>query len=235
MLVYHYDRITKEYKITTQANVDPKIPNRYLLPACASFTPIPETKEGYAIVYNETSKTWEYIEDYRGKTIWQDYQTSKKIMKIGSLPFGWSLTQPEAPIYISKKEKSRQISFQTNQILYKGVVIHINKVARKFIATTKFLQHLCMIEPIMKETETKQLAHYNPKAEVSPTTGSYTLQDDWFQEYAFSRKEVSYIKDKIYSFWQAYKAEKYRCLRAIELAKNKQEIDNVTFNQNCIN
>lgn len=98
MLVYHYNEETKEFLYEEEASIDPletglKGENVYLLPANATFEKPLEKQDYKAVVFNGSE--WEYIEDYRGQTVWKSYYESMVIEELGAIPDGYSLEQPE--------------------------------------------------------------------------------------------------------------------------------------------
>ena len=71
MLVYNYDRTTKEYTYSQEADLDReesklKGTEIYLIPDCATLERPLSSKQGYAVIFD---KTWKYIVDYRGKKV----------------------------------------------------------------------------------------------------------------------------------------------------------------------
>lgn len=66
MKIYHYYYDTFEFYKETDHTVIPGLG----LPAHSSEIPPLEPKDGYAVIFNEREKDWEYIEDHRGKTVW---------------------------------------------------------------------------------------------------------------------------------------------------------------------
>lgn len=98
---YFYDAQTKQFMFQSEAFVDPlqsKIVGEqiFILSANATFEQPLEPKEGYAIIFN--GKTWQYIEDNRGKIVWKSYTQNLQITKLGAIPEGYSEQQPQKPI-----------------------------------------------------------------------------------------------------------------------------------------
>ena len=96
--IYNFNQENKEYIGAEEAFLDPLESEKqgkeiYLLPANATFIKPPETKEGFAIVWN--GEMWEYIEDNRGITVWKSYNESMVIKELGAIPEGWSVEQPK--------------------------------------------------------------------------------------------------------------------------------------------
>jgi hypothetical protein len=72
------------------------------MPPNATLVPLNDDKENFAQIFNGAE--WEYIEDYRGKTIWKSYRESMVVEELGAIPEGYSLEQPEP-----SEEEKREI------------------------------------------------------------------------------------------------------------------------------
>jgi len=130
MLVYTYDPETYEFKQSKEAILDPlekKINKReiYLLPANATFTPVPEYGQGQIPVFK--NNTWEIAEDHRGE---KGYVNGAEtvINKIGPYPEGWST---EEPLYEPTKEKiviPQLYNVDTSSIrAIRSILLHMTK------------------------------------------------------------------------------------------------------------
>lgn len=112
MNVYKYSEETKEYVGTETAQLDPLETkkagkNIYLLPANATFTAPPATKEGFAMVWN--GESWQEAEDNRGTEYWLPgdvYGTpAREMIELGALPEGATFTAPEKTLDELKTDK----------------------------------------------------------------------------------------------------------------------------------
>ena len=110
MIANVYDKNTKEFLYEIEVEKSPLEKDVILMPPNATLLPIKETKENYTQIFNGLE--WEYVEDYRGKTIWKSHYESMIVEKLGAIPNGWSLEQPE----LTEKEKAkiRQENFEAN-------------------------------------------------------------------------------------------------------------------------
>lgn len=96
MIVYNYDRITKEYIGAETAYID-KVATLnegkevYLIPAYSTTVEPPKkVKEGKVLVFN--GQRWEETDNYRGKIIYNiDSRKGEVCMKLGPLPVGYIL------------------------------------------------------------------------------------------------------------------------------------------------
>lgn len=140
MLVYHYDEETKEFLYEEEASIDPletglKGENVYLLPANATFEKPLEKQDYKAVVFN--GETWEYIEDYRGVTVWKSYYESMVIEELGAIPDGYSLEQPE----MTEEEKREELNMlnMTRGDFIEGLILAQGKDETDIIARIKQL------------------------------------------------------------------------------------------------
>ena len=74
MKIYNYDKVTKEFISETNATESPLEKGKYLVPANATTIKVNAVKIGYARVFNEAKKVWEYIIDNRGKTYYLNHE-----------------------------------------------------------------------------------------------------------------------------------------------------------------
>jgi hypothetical protein len=93
MIANVYDEITKEFLYEVAVEKSPLEQDVILMPPNATLLPLNESKENYAQIFN--GEEWEYIEDYRGQTVWKSYYESMVIEELGAIPDGYSLQQPE--------------------------------------------------------------------------------------------------------------------------------------------
>jgi hypothetical protein len=102
MIAYIYDENTKEFLYEVQVEESPLEAGVILMPPNATLEPIGEDKENFAQIFNGSA--WEYVEDYRGKTVWKSYKENMIIEELGAIPEGYSLEQPEP-----SEEEKREI------------------------------------------------------------------------------------------------------------------------------
>lgn len=93
MIANVYDEITKEFLYEVAVEKSPLEQDVILMPPNATLLPLNESKENYAQIFN--GEEWEYIEDYRGQTVWKSYYESMVVEELGAIPNGYSLEQPE--------------------------------------------------------------------------------------------------------------------------------------------
>ena len=92
---YNYNKDTKEYISTTQASENPLEKGKYLIPANATTIEIGTNKDGSVQVFDETNQKWDYIEDNRGKTVY-DTTTKResKVDYLGTIKSGFTELVP---------------------------------------------------------------------------------------------------------------------------------------------
>ena len=93
MIACIYDENTKEFLYEVEVEESPLEDGVILMPPNATLEPIAKDKENFAQIFNGLE--WEYIEDYRGKTVWKSYSESMVVEEIGAIPEGYNLEQPE--------------------------------------------------------------------------------------------------------------------------------------------
>lgn len=95
MKIYHYHSITREYLGEGLADKDPMVDGNWLIPANATnLEPLPR-KDGFTIVLNNTKTSWKYVEDNRGKTIYNTTtKESKKVDYLGEIESGCTIIEP---------------------------------------------------------------------------------------------------------------------------------------------
>lgn len=98
MIIYNYNKTTKEYINFSEARLDPEETKLlgedvYLIPSNATVKIPPETVEHQIAVFDGSS--WNVISDYRGTIYWLADGTEHVITNIGEeIPVGGLLEQP---------------------------------------------------------------------------------------------------------------------------------------------
>lgn len=128
MLVYNYDKETKEYIGESTPQINPKKEGEYLIPACATMVVPLEKKDGFTQIFSGTN--WEYLEDNRGKQA-INKETKEVVIITDLLPLdGKFLLYSEyqntdeykqQQILIEKENKKNAILSQINDIDLKRV------------------------------------------------------------------------------------------------------------------
>ncbi len=101
MIVYHYDRVTKEFSGPSEARLDPKETKMqgkevYLIPTYTTIIE-PLTLDIDEVAVFE-SDNWVAKEDHRGKTVFDITTTEPMVInQIGPMPDGFTLEIPTGP------------------------------------------------------------------------------------------------------------------------------------------
>jgi len=97
MKIYNYDKNTKEYISTIQATESPLEKGEYLIPANATTVSILNDKIGFTQIFDKTKNNWNYIEDNRGKIVYDTVTKQKsKVDYIGAIKSGFTELVPKA-------------------------------------------------------------------------------------------------------------------------------------------
>ncbi len=82
VMVYNYNEHTHEFTFNREEFIYVGVS----VPAHSTIVPVPEEREGYARVYNESTKKWEYVEDHRGVEVYSKAdQTKVTIQELGPI------------------------------------------------------------------------------------------------------------------------------------------------------
>ena len=121
MLVYNYDRNTKEYTYSQEAELDReesriKGYDVYLIPAYATLKQPLSNKEGYAVIFNED---WEYIVDHRGqKVINPETEEIVEVYYLGEIRDGFV----DYETYINSEEyKEKQAQAERERLMMSNI------------------------------------------------------------------------------------------------------------------
>lgn len=97
-LIYNYDPATGGYVSTTTADLSPREPGVYLLPAHAAEIAPPEAQPHTWPVYDPATATWALVPDYRGGTFYSTATGARvEITALGETPADLGLTDQAPP------------------------------------------------------------------------------------------------------------------------------------------
>ena len=136
MKVYNYNKDTKEYTSTTQASKNPLEKGKYLIPANATTIAIGIDKDGFSQVFDEDSQKWDYIEDNRGKTVYDTTtKQESKVDYLGAIKDGFTEIAPsEFDVWNGSSwevDTVAQITAQTRDI-NNAIQNHLDTKAQEF-------------------------------------------------------------------------------------------------------
>lgn len=107
MKIYNYNSKTGEYTGEGNAQVSPKEPGKYLIPAHATEDKPPTPGEHEAAVWQ--GGAWQIIGDWRGSKGYVSGEPTE-IEELGPLPDGWSETPPEPTLEEAKENKKKELA-----------------------------------------------------------------------------------------------------------------------------
>ena len=147
MIYYSYTADTSEFIGQGTAQPDPLESKKqgkevFLLPRNATFTPLPEEKDGFARCWN--GMAWEYVEDNRGTEYWLPADTweapAREMKELGALPDGALLERPVKSQEQIEKERleaakaQRAEAVQNIAVEVDGMVFDGNEDAQRRIS-----------------------------------------------------------------------------------------------------
>ncbi|MBU9512186.1 tail fiber assembly protein [Burkholderia multivorans] len=96
MLIHQYDAETGQYISSHLADVDPKNPDRWLVPAFSALDPLPERSPRTWPFYRNGA--WKLLPDHRGQVLYrQDTGEPAEILAAGTTPEAQGLTEIPRP------------------------------------------------------------------------------------------------------------------------------------------
>lgn len=242
MRTYKYNHDTKEYLFSEEAFLDPVETKQhgkevYLLPADSTFiTPLPN-KEGYAVCWN--GEAWEYIEDHRqkrdvggvpiegtGTAYWMPddtwYTPARYMKKLGQLPAGALLERPKKSLEELKIDKLSQIDMETSTAVFAGFDYVINNTKYHFSYDSFDQQNF------VDTASMCQLALSGVKGLPTSVTWNSYLEDGTLVQQEF---DANSFLELYTSGAIAHKATQMAIggqrKAAVQLAKTKEELDNI--------
>lgn len=95
MEIYSYHVKTKEFLSSKEALLDP-LEGTPLLPGYATFEKPIKTKKGFAIIFDTQKNKWEYIEDNKGKKVFNKETKEESIVStLGEIISSFTLKEPK--------------------------------------------------------------------------------------------------------------------------------------------
>lgn len=95
MDIYNFNKETKEFISKTIAMESPLEKGVFFIPANATIIKPLDTKENFAVCFNENKEEWEYIEDNRNITIYSITTKEPSIVDyLGAIKNGFTLDKP---------------------------------------------------------------------------------------------------------------------------------------------
>lgn len=118
MKIYHYNLLTKEFTVETEAKKSP-LDGEWLIPSYATTIKPPEVKEKEVACFID--EKWEIFEDHRNEIVYDISNGEKGIIRsIGKLSN--NITTQEPPTEL-KKPVFKKGKWVETAIVYKGIVV----------------------------------------------------------------------------------------------------------------
>ena len=107
MQIFHYDRVTGEFRGEATARIDPLDPERSLIPANATTVAPPSVPSGHVAVFD--GEAWASVEDLRGAVYYDPEGERHEVETLGfEIPASWSETPPPPPVPVFTEEDVRR-------------------------------------------------------------------------------------------------------------------------------
>jgi len=128
MLVYNYDKNTKEYTGTSTPQINPKKDGEYLIPANSTTIAPTEKQEGYAHIFD--GEKWNCIDDLRDKVAINTETKERFVVKtLGKLEVGCMLysdyqntdSYKSEQLLVEKENKKKTILSRLDEIDIKRI------------------------------------------------------------------------------------------------------------------
>lgn len=98
MKYYSFNQTDKTFTFTGEADESPLEPGVFLLPAHATFSKPPVAEELQAAVFDELTKSWSLVADYRGKVYYKPDGSIVGITELSAVPeVDWTTEPPAQP------------------------------------------------------------------------------------------------------------------------------------------
>lgn len=208
MKIYNYDGISGEYLGQSEAQKSPLEEDVYLIPANATDKQPIAYKNGYAVCFKEG--TWQYVKDERGKTYYDANNNEVKITKLDQDTSALSETPKEPPIEQLREAKTAELARWTHDM---GDSCKIN--LKGFGLINGGYRYLLNVEAMIDTFDSLEVR-------------AFRMYDNSMKKIG-GQEELKRIKKAIQLGGQKLHALKWQYELKIEKAKNKKELDAITF------
>ena len=205
MLLYRYDKDTKEYIGSIPACLDPMASQREGKPVYAilkdSTTIEPPFEGGKVAIFNGNG--WTLVPDYRGRTVYRTTTGNPLLItEIGNIPPGYSL---EKPVFLQdlKIEKIQEVTNLCNHEFQR------------------------LIEVKELEVKVSDRPYLLNKLEETKGTNYLVISIEDRGNKVLERKNVQYVANYLYLREVFLSIKKNEIVKEINKCKNKQEIDSI--------
>lgn len=148
MNIYNYDENSKEFLFVSVAQNNPKRPEEYLIPDCATVICPPDINENETVVFN--GEFWDILDDFRGlKQINIETKEISTVKELGKLKRGFMLYSE----YVLTDDYKEYIENRKKDELRNDILAQIDSLDQKRIRA--------VCEPAMKDENLTWLDYYN--------------------------------------------------------------------------
>ena len=185
MDIYNYHPTTQEFINQSKADISPLEPDVYLIPAFATEIQPPSVAENEAAVFDDNSKTWNIVPDYRNVTLWHKLTAQKVTAALGQTPDDINATQIQPTVDYPKWDATSEVWITDETVklstLTSAAASEIQRL--QYVAADKIAPLQDAVDlGIATTEETVSLAAwkiYRVAVNRVPTQSSYPLTIDW--------------------------------------------------------
>lgn len=208
MKIYNYDGTSGEYIGQSEAQKSPLEENVYLIPANATDKQPLASKNGFAVCFKEGA--WQYVKDDRGAIYYDENNREVKITSLGQDTLGLRETPKEPPIEQLREAKTAELARWTHSM---GDSCKIN--LKGFGLINGGYRYLLNVEAMIDTFDSLEIR-------------AFRMYDNSMKKIG-GQEELKRIKRAIQLGGQKLHVLKWGYELKIEKAKNKKELDAITF------
>lgn len=208
MKIYNYDGTSGEYIGQSEAQKSPLEENVYLIPANATDKQPLASKNGFAVCFKKGA--WQYVKDERGAIYYDENNREVKITSLGKDTSGLRETPKEPPIEQLREAKTAELARWTHSM------DDSCKISLKdFGLINGGYRYLLNVEAMIDTFDNLEVR-------------AFRMYDNTMKKIN-GQEELKRIKRAIQLGGQKLHVLKWGYELKIEKAKNKKELDAITF------
>nr|DAV06632.1 MAG TPA: tail fiber assembly protein [Caudoviricetes sp.] len=208
MKIYNYDGTSGEYIGQSEAQKSPLEENVYLIPANATDKQPLASKNGFAVCFKEGA--WQYVKDDRGAIYYDENNREVKITSLGQDTLGLRETPKEPPIEQLREAKTAELARWTHSM---GDSCKIN--LKGFGLINGGYRYLLNVEAMIDTFDSLEVR-------------AFRMYDNSMKKIN-GQEELKHIKKAIQIGGQKLHTLKWGYELKISKAKDKKELDAITF------
>ena len=208
MKIYNYDGASGEYIGQSEAQKSPLEENVYLIPANATDKQPLISKKGFAVCFKEGA--WQYVKDERGVIYYDENNREVKITSLGQDTSGLRETPKEPPTEQLREAKTAELAAWTHSM---GDSCKIN--LKNFGLINGGYRYLLNVEAMIDTFDSLEIR-------------AFRMYDNSMKKIG-GQEELKRIKKAIQLGGQKLHALKWQYELKISKAKDRKELDAITF------